>query len=41
MAKIKYPHLFEPMTIRGKTFKNRFYSAPNANSFVDDGKPYD
>ena len=41
MAKIKYPHLFEPMTIRGKTFKNRFYSAPNANSFVDDGKPND
>jgi len=41
MAKNKYPHLFAPLTVRGKTFKNRFFSAPNANSYVEEGHPND
>ena len=26
--KLKYPHLFSPITIGGVTFKNRIWSAP-------------
>ena len=28
MSKLKYPNLFSPITIRGKTFKNRILVAP-------------
>jgi len=28
MSATKYPHLFEPLKIRGTTFKNRIFSAP-------------
>ena len=36
-----YPHLFTPLKVKGLTFKNRLFSAPNANSFVENGIPND
>ncbi len=36
----KYPHLFQPMTIRGVTFKNRVLASPiTTNRIVRDGVP--
>ena len=34
----RYPHLFAPMTIRGKTFKNRIITAPSNHGHITD--PY-
>ncbi|WP_343250710.1 FAD-dependent oxidoreductase [Diplocloster hominis] len=31
-----YPHLFAPMTIRGKTFKNRIITAPSNHGHITD-----
>ena len=28
MSNLKYPHLFEPLKVRGAVFKNRIFSAP-------------
>ena len=37
-----YPKLFEPMTIKGTTFKNRLCSAPNMCYWTtSDGRPDD
>ena len=37
-----YPHLFEPLTIRKTTFRNRIFSAPNMMSHMDfTGRPDD
>lgn len=30
-----YPHLFEPLTVNGVTFKNRIFSAPNMMCYMD------
>ena len=36
----KYPNMFKPMTIRGKTWKNRVIASPiTANRIVDHGYP--
>ena len=35
MEPIKYPHLFEPLRIRGTYFRNRIFSAPQG--FYNDG----
>ncbi len=36
----KYPNMFQPMTIRGKTWKNRVIASPiTANRIVDHGYP--
>ncbi len=37
----KYPHLFSPLEIRGKVFKNRIFSAPNMLFQVVNGRPTD
>lgn len=37
----KYPHLFSPLEIRGKVFRNRIFSAPNMIFQVVDGRPTD
>ena len=35
-----YPHLFEPLTIKGTTFKNRLFVAPHMMSHMDfNGRP--
>lgn len=40
MHTCKYPHIFEPMTIKGVTFKNRVFASPiTANRVVDHGYP--
>lgn len=40
MACTKYPHMFEPMTIKGVTFKNRVFCSPiTTNRIVDHGYP--
>ena len=40
MHTCKYPHIFEPMTIKGITFKNRVFASPiTANRVVDHGYP--
>ena len=31
-----YPHLFQPMIVKGKRFKNRIITAPTHHSFVTD-----
>ena len=37
-----YPHLFEPLTIKKTTFRNRIFSAPNMMSHMDfTGRPDD
>ena len=36
-----YPHLFAPLEIRGKVFKNRIFSAPNMLFQVYNGRPTD
>ena len=36
-----YPHLFEPLEIRGRVFKNRIFSAPNMLFQVVNGRPTD
>ena len=37
-----YPHLFEPLTIKKTTFKNRIFAAPNMMSHMDfNGRPDD
>ena len=38
MSTQAYPHLFSPITVRGKTFKNRILLAPMGN--FDDEAPY-
>lgn len=38
MKELMYPHLFSPLTVRGKTFKNRILLAPLGN--MDPGAPY-
>ena len=37
----KYPHLFEPLEIRGRILKNRILSAPNMLFQVVNGRPTD
>ena len=37
----KYPHLFSPLEIRGKVFRNRIFSAPNMIFQIVDGRPTD
>ena len=37
----KYPHLFEPLEIRGRILKNRIFSAPNMLFQVVNGRPTD
>lgn len=38
MSCTKYPHMFEPMTIKGITFKNRVFASPiTTNRIVDHG----
>ena len=37
----RYPHLFEPLEIRGRTLKNRIMSAPNMLFQVVNGRPTD
>lgn len=32
----KYPHLFAPLTVRGKTFKNRIFTAPSNHGHITD-----
>ena len=40
MSCSKYPHMFQPMTIKGVTFKNRVFASPiTANRIVDHGYP--
>ena len=40
MSCSKYPHMFEPMTIKGLTFKNRVIASPiTTNRIVDHGYP--
>ena len=40
MSCTKYPHMFEPMTIKGVTFKNRVFASPiTTNRIVDHGYP--
>ena len=35
-----YPHLFEPLTIKRTTFKNRLFVAPHMMSHMDfNGRP--
>lgn len=35
-----YPHLFEPLTIKGITFRNRLFVAPHMMSHMDfNGRP--
>ena len=35
-----YPHLFEPLTIKGVTFRNRLFVAPHMMSHMDfNGRP--
>lgn len=36
-----YPHLFQPLEIRGKVFKNRIFSAPNMLFQIVGGRPTD
>jgi len=36
-----YPHLFQPLEIRGKVLKNRIFSAPNMLFQVVNGRPTD
>ena len=36
-----YPHLFEPLTVRGRTLRNRIMSAPNMLFQVYKGRPTD
>ena len=36
-----YPHLFEPLEIRGRVLKNRIFSAPNMLYQVVNGRPTD
>lgn len=38
MPELMYPNLFSPITVRGKTFKNRILLAPLGN--MDPGAPY-
>lgn len=37
MAELKYPKLFSPITIRGKTFRNRILVAPTGVDIPDEG----
>ncbi|MGN0202989.1 MAG: FAD-dependent oxidoreductase [Coprococcus sp.] len=40
MSYCKYPHMFEPMTVNGVTFKNRVFASPiTTNRVVDHGYP--
>ena len=40
MSCTKYPHMFQPMTIKGVTFKNRVLASPiTTNRIVDHGYP--
>lgn len=40
VGKVKYPHMFAPMTIKGVTFKNRVFASPvTTNRIVDHGHP--
>lgn len=40
MSCTKYPHMFQPMTIKGVTFKNRVFASPiTTNRIVDHGYP--
>lgn len=40
MSHCKYPHMFEPMTVNGVTFKNRVFASPiTTNRVVDHGYP--
>lgn len=40
MSHCKYPHMFEPLTIKGVTFKNRVFASPiTTNRVVDHGYP--
>jgi len=41
MRKPNYPHLFSPIKIRGRAFKNRIMSAPNMLCHTVDGRPTD
>ena len=36
-----FPHLFEPLELRGKVFKNRIFSAPNMLFQIVKGRPTD
>ena len=36
-----YPHLFTPLTVRGRTLRNRIMSAPNMLFQVYKGRPTD
>ena len=35
----QYRHLFSPITIKGKTFRNRVFSASHAPGYAEQGKP--
>ena len=37
MSTLKYPHLFEPIRIGRKIFKNRIFAAPNGCQYLDHG----
>ena len=37
MAELKYPHLFSPLTIRGKTYRNRILVAPLGAEIPNEG----
>ena len=34
-----YPHIFEPITIRGVTFKNRIFTAPSMSHMLQNNEP--
>ena len=35
-----YPHLFEPLTVRGVTFRNRLFTAPTMHHTIQDDVPF-
>ena len=34
-----YPHIFEPITIGGVTFKNRIFTAPSMGHMIQNNAP--
>lgn len=36
----RYPHIFEPLTIKNTTFKNRIFTAPTTGHMMQNNEPY-